>query len=91
MRLVYDRIENVLREVHRPMAAHEFGEINLTMQGEHVNCRRYVGCTEATLARRMREMVVLGRLVSSKSLGGVMFKKFALAPTPVCQEPPCPA
>lgn len=86
---VYDRIEEVLKQTVQfgvpGLAPHEFAITSVAVRPENdggpkyqVNAREYVGCSEATLGRRMREMVVLGRL-TSKTREGKTFKEFALA------------
>lgn len=88
----YDKIEDVLKMAGKALAPHEFDEFSLPMihpSGDITRiytAREFVGCSEATLGRRMREMVVLGRL-SSKTRDGKTFKEFAIqdrypVPTP---------
>lgn len=87
-RTVYDRIEEVLRNAGRPLAPHEFEAVTLTITYDNdedgwpkradVTGRRYVGCSEATLGRRLREMAEAGRVIR-KRREGKTFKEFDLA------------
>lgn len=81
MSKTYDRIENVIRESGRALAPHEFAQVVMgyvqDINAKWQNARAYVGCSESTLGRRMREMVVIGRLFSQKR-EGKSFKEFGL-------------
>ena len=73
----YLKIEMVLKTAGRALAAHEFREVLIGWQmGD-----RYVGCSEATLARRLREMRELGR-VTAKRREGKSFVEYALVEAP---------
>lgn len=76
---VYGRIEDVLREWGHPAAAHEFSEIEMDVDANRfpMSGRIYVGCTEATIGRRMREMTAMGRL-TAKTREGKTFKEYSL-------------
>lgn len=82
---VYDKIETVLRTAGRPLAPHEFEEININRfhslsDGASVwnpNGLLFVGCSESALGRRLREMRELGRVYSA-TREGKAFKEFAL-------------
>lgn len=96
MKLTYERIEKVLRTADEPLAAHEFSEIwlnekmpvitsdnpNIHDEIVPVDGRRYVGVTEATLARRLREMRELGRVTATRRTG-TAYVEYAL----VVREP----
>ena len=79
-RETYRRILDVLRKVGRPMAAFEFAETTSIEFSKSQNARQYVGQTEATIARRLREMARLGYVVTSKrpSNRGVMLAQYSL-------------
>ncbi len=80
----YDKIETVMKafDSHntKNVAPHEFRNMMLGQQ----DGLQFVGCSESTLGRRMREMVEAGRL-TRKIRDGKTFKEFALA------VKPCPA
>ena len=80
-RKTYRRILDVLRMAARPLSAFEFSEMP-TEDGGMVyrNAREYVGQTEATIARRLREMARLSYVVTSKrpSDRGVMLAQYSL-------------
>jgi hypothetical protein len=78
-RLTYMRIEIVLKSAGRAMAPHELEQVRI---GD-LNGREYIGQSEATIGRRMRELVVMGRLTSRRR-EGKNFKEFALAVREVC-------
>ena len=73
----YGRILAVLRAVGRPLCPHEFDQILAIdyidalpgLYRDH-SMRQYVGCTEATLARRLRKAARLGLVVTSKRQAG---------------------
>lgn len=83
-RTTYDKIEFVLREANRPLAPHDFrfvvvpgfyaldGAITKDPDG-----LRYVGCSESSLGRRLREMRSLSR-ITSQDRDGKAFKEFAI-------------
>lgn len=73
----YDRIEDVMRAANRPLAVHEFEDVPMTIDEGELDGRNYIGYSEQTLARRLREMNGLGR-VSSKTREGKNFKEYAL-------------
>lgn len=73
----YDRIAFVLQKVGRPVAPHEFSRIEI-VAGTGMDARSYIGYSEATIGRRMREMRRLG-ILTSKTREGKGFKEFALA------------
>ena len=63
----YSKIVGVLKYARRPLCAFEFqNEIFTGPERTTMPARVYVGCTEATLARRLREAVALGLVISSK-------------------------
>ena len=62
----YDRILTVVKWYKRPIAPHEF---NGYFDGGDQTPREFVGCSEATLARRCREMVGKGWLTVRKREG----------------------
>lgn len=74
----YEKITKVLETAGRPLAPHEFGDVTMTHLGEvaATDGRRYVGYSESTIARRLREMVGKG-LAKSKTREGSNFKEFA--------------
>lgn len=80
---VFQRIQDVLKEAQRPIAAHEFQSIHIAMPVDHleggriVDGRFYVGCSESTLSRELRKMRELG-LVYSATRQGKSFKEYAL-------------
>jgi len=62
MHKVYEKIEAVLKVAGRPLAPHEFEQVFMTHDtsltaSQVKDGRAYVGCSEASLARRLREMV----------------------------------
>lgn len=69
----YLKIELVINAARRPLAAHEFKDVSIGFQWGD----KYVGQSESTIGRRMREMVTLGRLTSNRR-AGKNFKEFAL-------------
>ncbi len=93
MKSVYDKIEKVLEVAKKSLAPHEFALVHGFHLGAEAegcaNALRWIGCSESTLGRRMREMVVLGRLTSKKREGKT-FKEFAIAVKAPAQEPVCP-
>lgn len=79
------KILEVMNVAGRPLAEFEFNSIMI----HGVNGRFYVGCSESTLGRRLREMRESGMLTSKKR-DGKQFMEYAL-PVPVeAQEPACP-
>lgn len=90
MRKPYDRIEDVLRAAGKPLAAHEFTSVMLPWPkwidryklDENINGREYVGLSEATIARRLREMAGLTRVNAFKR-AGKNFVEYALIEAPV--------
>lgn len=99
--IVYDKIEKVILIAGKPLAEFEFDDVSITANhdprvvGDPVNGRLYVGCSQSTLARRMREMRALGRLTSNRR-EGKQFMEYDIAFTPAenvnakPQEPVCP-
>lgn len=90
---VYKKIEYVLKTAGVSLAVHEFDFI-FPMPGElgpghEINGREYVGCSEATLGRRLRELRELGR-VTAKRRDGKSFVEYALAAKAPVEQPPCP-
>lgn len=75
-----------MREAGRPLADFEFEEVTIRTKSADAPAgsgvitqdgRAYVGCTESSLGRRLREMRGLGR-VSSKKREGKQFKEYSL-------------
>lgn len=85
MKTTYDKIEDVIRTAGRALAAHEFYQVTMGWtspsqnepNGGCIDGRRHVGQSESTIARRMREMVQLGRL-KAQTREGRNFKEYAL-------------
>lgn len=83
-KVVYQKIEEVIRSAGRPIAAHEFCDVVIAMPVDHieggriVDGRYYVGQSESAIARRLREMRELGRVTSS-TRQGTAFKEYKLA------------
>lgn len=89
MKDVYAKIETVLYIAKEPIAAHEFGNVSVKIMSgdssvtdQRMSGRQYIGCTEATISRRLREMRELGR-VTAKRREGKAFVEYAL----VLKEP----
>ena len=78
---VYEKIEIVLKSVSRPLAPHEFNDVYVQDLEQMLNPtgRQFVGCSEATLGRRLREMRELG-IVTAKRREGKAFVEYALVP-----------
>ena len=85
---VYAKIEEVLKQTARfgvpALAPHEFANTSIAARPENdggptyqVNAREFVGCSEATLGRRLRELAQMGR-VTRRKRDGKTFKEFAL-------------
>lgn len=81
----YEKIEEVLREAGRPLAAHEFDTVTIRkasadLPGSGVTTqdgRSYVGQSESSIARRLRELHVAGRVVRRRR-EGKQFVEFKL-------------
>lgn len=87
-KIVFEKIEDVLRIANRSLAVHEFQHIDMIDLESHqiVDGREYVGCSESTLGRQLRLMRELGR-VTSKIRNSKAFKEYSLAiRKPVQQE-----
>lgn len=74
---VFDRILEVLRTANRPLAPHEFNDIFPSLGGMVQNARRYVGCSESALGRRLREMRDEG-LVGSQRRAGSSYVEYSI-------------
>lgn len=81
MKSTYDKIEDVLKQAARPLAAHEFDEFEVCDYPPTTG-REYVGQSESAIARRLREMREIGRVTSQKREGKT-FNEYALAEKPV--------
>ena len=77
MNPTYDKIEAVIGQAGKALAPHEFDSITMRPPYEDLTGKAYIGQSESTIARRMREMVVLGRLYSQRREGRG-FKEFGL-------------
>lgn len=87
-KIVYEKIEDVLRVANRSLAEHEFQHISILdpKTNDVVDGREYVGCSESSLGRRLRSMREIGR-VTSNIRNGKAFKEYSLAVRkPVQQE-----
>ena len=81
----YDLIERVIKAAGRPLCAHEFASVKMERllpdttdsRVESVDGREFVGQSEASIARRLREMRGLGR-VSGKRREGKSFVEYDL-------------
>lgn len=93
MRKPYDRIADVLEAAEldcpgRKLAAHEFPYVTMKAPAwiktgqSTVDGRVYVGLSEATIARRLREMAALTRVNAFKR-AGKNFVEYALIEAPV--------
>lgn len=94
----YDKIELVMKHAGKSLAEHEFRSI--VYEGHH-DCGdkwgmkynpsglTFVGCSESTLGRRLRELREKGR-VTSQRREGKAFVEYALAVTIKHEEPVCP-
>ncbi len=95
MKTVYEKIELVILIAGKPLTEFEFESVQITANhdprviGDPVNGRFYVGCSQSTLGRRMREMRKEGRLVSN-TREGEQFVEYAINVKAPCPEPPCP-
>lgn len=83
----YSLIEDVMRRSPKPLAAHEF--VFVVMPGPDgpghvVDGREYIGVTESTLGRRLREMRGFGRVTAHRREGKA-FVEYALPVKP--QQP----
>ena len=95
MSIVYDRIEKVILIAGKPLAEFEFDAIQITANHDphvigNVNGRQFIGCSQSTLGRRMREMREINRLVSNRR-EGKQFMEYQVAAVAAAQEPKCPA
>lgn len=78
----YLKIEHVLRQAARPLAPHEFHDVLVSDQdGGILRGREYVGCSESTLGRRLRELREMDR-VKSQRRDGKNFVEYAPAEHP---------
>lgn len=78
----FDRINEVLKTVRpRKIAAHEFGDVHLEVEEGNVpmptmrSGRQFVGYSEATIARRLREYAADGK-VTVGTREGKNFKEY---------------
>lgn len=75
------KIMQVLVRAMRPLAPHEFADV-IMPDGDSVtgssDGRRYVGLSESTIGRRLREMVVSGDLTVQRR-DGKNFVEYAVA------------
>jgi hypothetical protein len=78
MKQNYERIESVLKKAGRPIAPHEFVSVIMD-ESNGESGRFFVGMTEATLGRRLREMRGLG-IVTGKRRTGESFIEYGLVP-----------
>ncbi len=62
----YGRILAVLKAVDRPLCPFEFSETDLGLDFGCLSGREWVGQTESTIARRLREAARLGLVLASK-------------------------
>ena len=69
----YGRILQALQAANKPLCAFEFEGFNInphyldsSRPDYWIQARAYIGCTEATLARRLREAYRLGLVVASR-------------------------
>lgn len=81
MSATYTKIARVLEIAGRPLAAHDFREIPSVGMGHPSDGLSFVGITEATLARRLREMRRAGLVLASK-VEGKAFVAYSLVPKP---------
>lgn len=89
MKSVYDKIEDVLKEAGRPIAAHEFDSVEIC-DFPYMSGRQYVGQSESAIARRLREMREVGR-VTAQRREGTAFVEYSLAVKVKYPEPVCPS
>lgn len=90
----YKKIEEVLAAAKKPLAEFEFVDVDVPVKEwphHDINGRNYVGITESTLGRRLRELRGLGR-VTSKRREGKLFMEYTMAvKAPVQAEFPAEA
>ncbi len=90
----YDRIEEVFKNSATPLASFEFQNVRIRRGDEVLAGDEFVGVSESTLERRMREMRAAGRL-ASQVRKGASFKEYWIVKTPAAEpakteEPSCP-
>lgn len=84
----YTRIEDVLKIAKNPLAVHEFDNVRIEIPMEDssdsrievMSGKQWVGVTESTLGRRLREMVGLKRVTKQRREGNAGFVEYSLAP-----------
>lgn len=78
----YEKIELVMKKADRPLTEFEFDTVIL-IEGERETFtgRRFIGCSESTLGRRLRELRRSHR-VTSRRREGKPFVEYELAKVP---------
>lgn len=95
---VYEKIEAVMRHAERPLSPHQFRSV--TYEGYHLcgseagmkynpDGLTYIGCSESSLGRRLREMRELGR-VTAQRVEGKAFVEYSLPVRVRHTEQVCP-
>ncbi len=74
----YARIEEVMKKAGKPLTEFEFGNVSIENGGDLMSGQQYIGASQSTLGRRLRELRQMGR-VTSKRRKGKAFIEYALA------------